>query len=96
MARQSLAQHLPKHTFVATATAIGLFVDAARMPVYVATQGREMWSIWMWIALASVGVCVGTVIGNRTLARIPEVWFERLLAIVLAALGVVMIIRGVR
>jgi uncharacterized protein len=87
---------LPKHTFIATATAIGLFVDGARMPVYVATQGDEILAIWPWVALATVGVCVGTVLGSRTLARIPEVWFGRILAAVLAALGAAMIIRGVQ
>jgi uncharacterized membrane protein YfcA len=91
-----LAFDLPKHAFVATATAIGLFVDGARMPVYVVTQGADMASIWRPIALASIGVCAGTVLGSRTLARIPEIWFDRLLAIVLALLGVVMMIRGLR
>ncbi len=87
---------LPKHTFIATATAIGLFVDGARMPVYVATQGAALMSVWPWVALASAGVCMGTALGSRTLARIPEVWFHRLLAIVLALLGAVMMFRGVR
>lgn len=91
-----LGFELPKHSFVATATAIGLFVDGARMPVYVATQHTALWSIWPWIALASIGVCVGTVLGNRTLARIPEIWFDRVLAIVLALLGAVMLFRGVQ
>ena len=86
---------LPKHSFIATATAIGLFVDGARMPVYVVTQGPEILSIWQWVALTSVGVCVGTVLGNRTLARIPEVWFGRVLAVVLAALGAAMVFRGI-
>ena len=85
---------LPKHSFIATATAIGLFVDGARMPVYVATQGQQILSIWQWVALASVGVCAGTVLGSRTLARIPDVWFHRLLAVVLAVLGIAMIVRG--
>ena len=91
-----LGFNLPKHTFVATATAIGLFVDGARMPVYVAMQSTELMSIWPWLALASAGVCLGTVLGSRTLARIPEVWFERLLAVVLALLGTAMLFRGVR
>ncbi len=38
--------NLPKHTCIATATAIGLFVDGARMPVYIATQGTEI--MWIW------------------------------------------------
>lgn len=87
---------LPKHTFIATATAIGLFVDGARMPVYVVTQGAEILAIWHWVALASAGVCVGTVLGSRTLACIPEIWFARLLATVLACLGAVMMFRGVQ
>ena len=32
---------LPKRTFVATATAIALFVDGARLPIYLATQSSE-------------------------------------------------------
>jgi uncharacterized membrane protein YfcA len=87
---------LPKHTFIATATAIGLFVDGARMPVYVMTHGRSLMTIWPWLVLTSIGVCVGTVLGNRTLTRIPERWFDRVLAGVLALLGIVMTLRGVR
>jgi uncharacterized membrane protein YfcA len=87
---------LPKHTFIATATAIGLFVDGARMPVYVVTQGPELVAIWPWLTLTSIGVCVGTVLGSRTLARLPEIWFDRVLAGVLALLGIVMMLRGVQ
>jgi uncharacterized membrane protein YfcA len=91
-----LGFNLPKETFIATATAIGLFVDASRMPVYVAMQGRQILSISWWVALAAIGVCAGTVLGSRTLARIPDVWFHRILAAVLALLGAVMIVRGIR
>ena len=87
---------LPKHTFIATATAIGLLVDGARMPVYLATQGPAIISMWPWVALASAGVCVGTVLGSRTLARIPEAWFKRVLTVVLALLGAVMMFRGLQ
>ena len=87
---------LPKRTFVATATAIALLVDGARLPIYLVTQSTELMSLWPWIALATVGVCVGTVIGSRTLARIPDAWFHRILAVVLALLGAVMMYRGVR
>lgn len=86
---------LSKQNFVATATAVGLLVDGARMPVYLATQHREMSGIWVWIVLATIGVTVGTVLGNRVLTRIPEVWFHRVLAVVLAILGGAMMIRGI-
>jgi uncharacterized protein len=91
-----LGFELDKRHFVATATAIGLFVDGARMPVYLATQHEELIQLWDWTVAATAGVTIGTVLGSRALARIPEVWFRRVLAIVLAALGSAMVIRGFR
>jgi len=85
---------LDKRTFVATATAIGLLVDGARMPVYVATQYHELSAMWMPILLAVAGVVVGTVLGSRVLSRLPDVWFHRVLALVLAALGCSMVARA--
>jgi uncharacterized protein len=87
---------LSKQAFVATATAVGLVVDGARMPVYFAMQYRDMMSISHWIALATIGVTIGTVLGSRALGGIPEVWFRRVLALVLAVLGGAMLIRGIR
>lgn len=40
---------VPRHTFVATATAVGVIVDGARMPVYLYNQGSEM--VYLWPAL---------------------------------------------
>lgn len=87
---------LPKQTFVGTATAIGLSVDGARMPVYLAMQHDEIWAIWPWVALATVGITIGTVLGSRVLVRIPEVWFRRVLAVVLAILGGAMLVRAMQ
>jgi uncharacterized protein len=87
---------LSKESFVATATAIGLFVDGARMPVYVFTQHDELLRLSRWIVVASIGVTIGTVFGSRGLNRIPEAWFGRVLAVVLAILGSAMLIRGLR
>lgn len=86
--------NLSKEQFVATATAIALFVDGARLPVYLFTHGDQMASLWRPIALASIGVVAGTVIGSRALAGIPEIWFRRILAVVLWILGITMIVRG--
>jgi uncharacterized membrane protein YfcA len=90
-----LGFNLSKETFVATATAVALFVDGARMPVYLLTQYKEIAALWLWVTLASVGVVVGTVLGSRTLVRIPEIWFRRILAVILAMLGGAMFFRGV-
>jgi uncharacterized protein len=86
---------LSKRDFIGTATAVGLLVDGARMPVYVATQYKEMSALWPAIVLAAVGVTVGTVAGNRILGRIPDIWFHRVLALVLALLGATMVMRGI-
>ena len=91
-----LAFDLPKQSFVATATAIGLFVDGARMPVYVFTQHAQLSELWRPIAVATVGVTLGTVVGSHALSRLPESWFRRVLALVLASLGTAMLIRGLR
>jgi hypothetical protein len=57
-----LGSDLFKQSFVATATAIGLVVDGARMPVYLMMQARELAGMVTWIALAALGVTVGTVL----------------------------------
>jgi uncharacterized protein len=85
---------LPKEKFVGTATAIALFVDGARVPVYLATQRHDILRLWPWIVFASIGVVAGTVLGSRALKKVPEQWFRRVLAVVLAMLGGVMLIRG--
>jgi uncharacterized membrane protein YfcA len=82
---------MPKESFVATATAIGLLVDAARMPVYLATEGRQMVQLALPMSIAIGGVAFGTVAGARVMRRVPDRWFRRLVAVVLAALGVVML-----
>jgi uncharacterized membrane protein YfcA len=85
---------LRKELFVGTATAIALFVDGARVPIYLYTQGDELRARLTWILLAIAGVVAGTIIGSRTLGRIPDVWFRRVLALTLAVLGVTMLVRG--
>jgi uncharacterized membrane protein YfcA len=47
---------VPKEAFVATSTAIGLFVDAARMPVYFATEWRDIVRIWPLVGAAPQSV----------------------------------------
>ncbi len=82
---------LPRHAFVATGTAVGVIVDLARMPVYLVTAGDEMASHWRYIAVATAGVLVGTILGERVLKRIPESTFRRVVAVLLLVLGVAML-----
>jgi uncharacterized protein len=85
---------LTKASFVGTATAVGLLVDGARLPVYLLTQHGEMAALWRPIALLTAGVVIGTLVGSRVLHRLPEIWFRRVLAVVLALLGGAMLVRA--
>jgi uncharacterized membrane protein YfcA len=84
---------VPKESFV-TATAIALFVDGARLPVYLATQWQEIAAIWPLVLAATGGVVVGTAFGTRLLGRVPRHIFRRLIAMLLIVLGVYMIVFG--
>lgn len=85
---------LSKDTFVATATAIALFVDGARLPIYLATQHREIADIGRWVVLATIGVVAGTLLGRHVLEWIPDSRFRRVVAITLAVLGAAMLARA--
>jgi uncharacterized membrane protein YfcA len=85
---------VPKESFVATATAIGLFVDAARLPVYAAYEWRGILGAWRFILVATIGVVIGTSLGMRVLGRLPEHVFRRVIATLLLLLGAYMIVLG--
>ena len=87
---------LSKRAFVATATAAGVIVDLARMPVYLATEARALGDAAWTIAIATAAAVVGTLFGARLLARLPDAAFRPLVATLLAVLGVVMLTQGIR
>jgi uncharacterized membrane protein YfcA len=88
-----LAFDTNKQTFVATATAVGLIVDAARLPVYVAGEWIRLAAMWPLIAIATAGVVAGTLAGMRLLPHVPDRAFRRVVAILLLALGTWMVLR---
>lgn len=85
---------VPRDSFVATATAVALFVDAARVPVYLATQANEVLNVSGWILIASIGVVIGTLVGGRALRRIPEPIFRQLVSLIIVMLGICMFFRA--
>ena len=89
-----LGFRLDRDTFVATATAIALFVDGARMPIYFYTHGSQLSGMVAVIAIATAGVIAGTLFGGRVLQRIPEAAFRRVVAVLLAVLGVALLARA--
>lgn len=85
---------MPKATFIATATAIGLLVDGARMPVYFWTARDALGPLTGVLALATAGVVVGTIAGGRILRRVPEHAFRQVVAVLVGALGAAMIVQA--
>ena len=83
---------VPRRAFVATATAVGLIVDGARMPVYLAAQGDEIAGLWPVLVTATLAALAGTVLGERILRRVPEPVYRRVVSALILVLGVVMLL----
>jgi uncharacterized membrane protein YfcA len=64
------------------------------MPVYAFTQGNAMLEWIPTILIATAGVLAGTFGGVRLLRHIPQQIFRRLVAVLIALLGVYMLVRG--
>jgi uncharacterized membrane protein YfcA len=79
--------------FVATATAAGLIVDAARVPVYLATESEALRERLDLISIATLGVVVGTFAGERVLKRLPEWLFRQIVGLLILLLGLYMFSR---
>lgn len=86
---------VPRQSFVATATAVGVIVDLARMPVYLANHWDAVLAEWPVVVTATAGAVVGTLLGAKLLRRIPEALYRRLVSLLLVALGIYMLARVV-
>jgi hypothetical protein len=82
---------LEAKAFVATATAIALIVDGARMPIYFSSSPETVHRLGVWITIMVTGAVIGTLAGGKVLARIPETYFRRLVGVLVLALGIVML-----
>ncbi len=85
-----------KETLVATATAVALMVDGARMPVYLTLETRGVLSAWPVLVTSVIGVLLGTFWGVRLLRRIREEMFRKLLNLLILGLGIYMVAHGVK
>ena len=73
--------------FVATATATGLVVDAARLPIYAWQSAATFRTLAGPIALLTVSVLAGTLLGERALLGIPPARFRQVVSVAIGALG---------
>ena len=87
-----LGVDLPKRAFVATATAVGLMVDAARVPVYLWFMGDDIVRRGGVIALATVGVLIGTILGERVLLGLSKARFAQIVGAAVGILGIWLIV----
>jgi len=85
-----------KEALVATATAVALIVDGARMPIYLAVETKGIIRAWPALIAGIAGVLLGTLWGVRLLRRIPEPMFRKLLYGLILALGIYMAVQGIR
>ena len=79
---------LPPLGFVATATATGLLVDAVRAPVYLWNSGPVLLAQWVPITVATAGVLIGTVVGERLLLGLSRRRFGQTMGVAIGALGI--------
>lgn len=80
--------------FVATATATGLLVDTMRTPVYVWRSGTEMLALWPAMAVGTLGVLVGTLVGERILLGLSKRQFGQIIGICIGVLGIWLLLKG--
>lgn len=91
-----LGFNVSRDTFIATATATGLIVDGARMPVYLAIQSAEIFQQSRFLILSTISVLVGTVFGMLVLKKLSEKVFKRSVSGLILLLGIYMTIKGLR
>ena len=90
-----LAFDLRPVPFVATATAIGVLVDAARAPIYLWRAGASLTPLAGTIAIATAGVLIGTIVGERILLGLPRERLRTIVSAVIGVIGVLLIVQAV-
>ena len=86
---------LPPLGLVATATATGLLVDTARAPVYLWHSGPVLLMLWAPIAVATAGVLIGTVVGERLLLGLSPRQFGQTIGAAIGLLGIWLLVMPV-
>jgi uncharacterized protein len=91
-----LGFNLSKDQFIATASAIGIIVDSARMPVYFVSRYNDLLAASGYIAVAVCGVIAGTLLSRTLFANVPELLFKRIVAGLILLLGLAILFKYTR
>jgi uncharacterized membrane protein YfcA len=83
-----LSFRLDPAPYVATATITALAVDAVRTPIYVWRAGPQLASLLVPVAVATAGVVLGTLLGERILLGLPRDRFRLIVGTLIGLLGI--------
>src|SRR5262245_51704467 len=81
--------------YVATATATAMLVDLVRTPIYVWQAGGVLSSLFVPLSVATIGVLIGTLLGERILLGLSIRQFRYAIAALIGLLGVWLVVQGV-
>ncbi|MGH9372419.1 MAG: sulfite exporter TauE/SafE family protein [Vicinamibacterales bacterium] len=87
---------LPPRAFLATSTAVGLVVDLARTPVYLARSGSALTEFVPMVVIASAGCLAGTILGERIFLGMPADRYRRVVGGAVVAIGLWLCTQGAR
>lgn len=89
-----LSLSLPPVRYIATATATAMLVDVVRTPIYVWRAGDELASLRVPLGVATVGVLIGTLLGERLLLGLSMRQFRYSIAALIGLLGVWLVLQA--
>jgi len=91
-----MAYQLTPAQFVATSTAVGVLVDAARLPIYIAKGSGALSSYVAAIGIATLGVLIGTLAGEKILMTFSRERFHQVVSVLIVLLGVWLLVSELR
>ena len=81
--------------YVATATATAMLVDIVRTPIYVWRAGGVLTTLVLPLSVATAGVLIGTVLGERILLCLSIRQFRYAIAVLIGLLGLWLVVQAV-
>jgi uncharacterized membrane protein YfcA len=90
-----LSFSLPPVKYVATATGTAMLVDLVRTPIYVWRAGNEIVPLTTPLSVATAGVLIGTLLGERILLGLSLRQFRYAISALIGLLGAWLIVQGV-
>jgi len=81
--------------YVATATATAMLVDIVRTPIYVWRAGGVLTTLVLPLSVATAGVLIGTVLGERILLGLSIRQFRYAIAVLIGLLGLWLVVQSV-